>query len=475
MLTLTAALMSTLVAAEPAWPDRYSFGQPERSGDVAAWWMALEDPVLDDLIQKALDHNGDLRAGWARVDASEIQAQNAIAPLLPAVRFEAAGNVAPYNSLGFQFGGFPSGGFTPQVPGAPLETQFAGVTKDRPPLVFFSGSALFKGQWQLDLGRTVMNQRAASHDASAAENDVQQNQMVTARELTRAYFDLAAAKEQLTIIDQQIANQRTVLELTELRFDAGQSTAVDVLQQKQQLASTEALRPQAMTQVRILERQIGILIGTYESINVRTPERVPDLAPLSAVGQPEDLAEGRADVRAAKQRIDAAEARSWAAMLNFLPTLAFTGQAGAQAFMVEDPKSQWVWGAGAVFTLPIFQSGQNIQGFRAAKANEAVSKEQYFQLRRRVVQAVEMARVREDEISKQLAATRTQRDAADKARQESLARFEAGLVTYPQVLIAEGQAFQAELTLLTQRRQLLAARIDLLDALGGAFTQGVRP
>ena len=49
------------------------------------------------------------------------------------------------------------------------------------------------------------------------------------------------------------------------------------------------------------------------------------------------------------------------------------------------------------------------------------------------------------------------------------------MIPFTQVLLAENAAYTAELSILQQQRQMVAARIDFFDALGGAFTQGGRP
>jgi outer membrane protein TolC len=48
---------------------------------------------------------------------------------------------------------------------------------------------------------------------------------------------------QLALLEQQIDVDRDLLELTELRFEAGLTASVDVLQQSSQLAETESLVP----------------------------------------------------------------------------------------------------------------------------------------------------------------------------------------------------------------------------------------
>uniref|UniRef100_UPI0005BD7082 TolC family protein n=1 Tax=Chromobacterium haemolyticum TaxID=394935 RepID=UPI0005BD7082 len=53
------------------------------------WWKQFNDPVLDQLIAEALEHNQDLAAAAARVDEAAAQAGIARAQLLPALNANA--------------------------------------------------------------------------------------------------------------------------------------------------------------------------------------------------------------------------------------------------------------------------------------------------------------------------------------------------------------------------------------------------
>ena len=83
-------------------------------------------------------------------------------------------------------------------------------------------------------------------------------------------------------------------------------------------------------------------------------------------------------------------------------------------------------------------------------------------------QALRSASIREEELLAQVQAVAEQEEAARLALQESRARYIEGITPYLSVLTALSTWQAADLKLIDTRRQLLATRVDLYLALGGA-------
>lgn len=211
----------------------------------AAWWRALGDEPLNDLVEEALVENGDLAATRSRVLAAEAAAFQAVTPTLPHVSFDVTGNVAPRNALGFQFGGLSNlaGGGVPGQAPVPLPAQLQQVGRPRPAVVYYTGSALLSGGVQVDPGRSFFAWRAEvlQAEAAAGERDVQSLEL--ARQVAQTYYDVITAQQQREIIARQVELNREVLRATDLRFEAGEAEGLDVLQQRQNLAAVETLLP----------------------------------------------------------------------------------------------------------------------------------------------------------------------------------------------------------------------------------------
>jgi outer membrane protein TolC len=438
----------------------------------APWWSALGDARLSAAVDEALTNNGDLDAARLRASALDAGARMQLSPILPTVSFDVGGNVAPLDSLGFQFGGL--GGGAAGGAEVPLPAQLASSAKEESPLVYYTGSAMLSGRVQLDLGRTWMGHDAAKRDATAARHDRDAQALSVAQQVARTYYDLVAARAQVALVEQQIATNKGVLDVIELRFRSGGSASgLDVLQQRQNLAQTQTLLPSARANVRALEQQLAMLLGRESGEAPPTAGALPDVGPPPTLDDVAAMIEERPDVRAARERIEAASSRQTAAWLGFLPTFGLSAQAGQQAILIDEPNTQPVWGAGATLSVPLYVGGQRFASLDQASRSADAARAQLRQLRLRADQGARSALERENGLREQLAASQRQLEAAQLALDKSKERYVSGLASYQAVQIALNTTLGSRLTLLNTQRQLVDARLRLLDALGGTWTNGV--
>ena len=132
------------------------------------------------------------------------------------------------------------------------------------------------------------------------------------------------------------------------------SSCTDVLlQQRQQLASSEALLPRAQAGLTAAHGRLAIGLGQSPSATLPESNGWPEMGPTPSVGSPERLLVDRADVRAAVRQLESATAKRSAAYASLAPTLTLTGQYGRQYLTVDDTEDVENWGVGAVATLPL--------------------------------------------------------------------------------------------------------------------------
>ena len=475
--SIVCALLATGTAQvqdEPStseWPNAYitSLQRPagsDKAQGQGAWYLETGDPALDALIEQTLKNNESIRAQRARADVAHAQVLSQLSPILPNVRVELSGSTSPFDSLGFQFGGLPSGGFAINVPGTPLEDQFANVSKEQPPFVFYNASAYLRAGWQIDLGASYLNSIAAGRDADAADDDSAQSEAQNARTVIDIYLNAIMAQKQISIINAQIESGESLLALAKARLELAQGSSVDVLQQEQQVASLRASLQPVNAQLDNAKRQLALLSATYETLELNEELNFPGFidAPL---GSPEELAQNLPEVRAAKARLDASRIRSTSAWLSFLPTLGINAQAGGQSFITTSARNQLNWSLGGVITIPIFQSARNIQNVRLSSANEKALHAQYDAAKRRAVFVVESAANRVQALNAQAQQSQKQQRLAEGAFTESIPRFQKGAISFTQVLLAQNSAFISQLQNLNIERQRLGAHLDLLAATRG--------
>jgi NodT family efflux transporter outer membrane factor (OMF) lipoprotein len=416
----------------------------------ADWWKRFGDPKLNGLVDKAMDDSYDIASAESRIDEAEAVITQNLSPLLPTLTWDSSVNMAPLDSLGFQFGG-AAGGM---------------MMGDLPELYYTASSVLNLGV-EVDLtGRNVLAYQASKRDARASRHDLDQQSVVLTASIVSAYYDVVTAKSQLEIVEDQVATNDSLLELMELRFEHGQANAVEVLQQRQQVASTKTLLPQAQTQLRTFEQQLAVLVGDAPGTRHPVADTLPELGAPPAVGAPADLQHSRPDLRAASDRLEAAEKREKRARRQFAPSLRLSAQAGAQGIYIQDWNTQWFWGAGATLSVPLYSGQRTFGQLKQSKAQTRTAANQLSASTLVAMREVEDALIREQQQRDVLAAQIATAEAAQQAFDESLARYREGLSEYLPVLTSLTALQQAQLNVITAQRDLIAARIQLHRALG---------
>jgi outer membrane protein TolC len=462
-----------------------NYGDDAAADRAAPWWNRFPDQGLHRVLVDGLAQNPDLMAAEARVRLARAGTWSSLSALLPTVSFEAMTTEAPtdgmglspftagmtdygsaFESLGELLGGLvASSGMDPSaVP------DFSGGGSSELPDTYRSSSTMVKGAWAIDaFGRSTMTTIAAGKSARAAELSRKATMRTMAGQMAAAWYDLVAAREQVRVIESQVQASADLLELVELRYERGEASAIDVLQQRQQLAQIEALLPSAEAGRINAHGRLSIALGQAPSSPLPESNGFPELPPPPAIGSPSRLVNDRADVAAAVHQLEGARLRRGASISALLPTLTLTGQYGKNYLTMDDTEDVDTWGVGAVATVPLFAGGRTHAGIKAAKAERDIAS---MQLRASVlgaVQQIEAAIAGDQAAETRLAAVQRQTDAARAALTETRAHYSQGIAPYLFVLTATAADQAAQLAWLDAQRGRMQARIQLHSALGGSW------
>jgi NodT family efflux transporter outer membrane factor (OMF) lipoprotein len=446
---LTGVARAAPVEVEALVGAAYSVGQAPPVPD-DPWWTRLGDPRLAAYVDEALGGNRDLARSRAAVRQVEGARLGAVSPLVPSLNAVANTQIAPLETLGFGFG-------LPQDPTAP-KTYALG------------GAALEAGLQVDPFGGSLASLRAAGADVRAARDDLGDASASIAVLVAEAYLDVVAAAERVDVVEAQIAMNRDLLEVLELRYARGDAGVLDVLQQRQQLASTEAQLPTARLLFETAGQRLAVLLGRSPTALPEAGERLPEVDQAAPIGAPSDLVAHRPDLRAASERASAAQDRRWAATTALLPKIGLSGKAGWQYIDRGDFVDQTYWNAGGSVTLPIFNGGRAAGGIQQARAAADAQTAAFEGLLLTAVQQVEAAVAREQRQREAVVALEAQLTAADQAWVAAREQYLAGLTPFLNVQSALGRRQAAELALVQGRRDLLSARVAVGDAVGGPWT-----
>ncbi|MEQ8276098.1 MAG: efflux transporter outer membrane subunit [Deltaproteobacteria bacterium] len=431
-------------------PEQFSGGTATSSVAEGRWWSAFGDDALDDLEKRAFSHNLDLRRAFLRLERAMAVSDGANAAWWPTL--DASGNIS-HSQRAFPTGRNPDG------------SPIFGIVEQN------SGQLQLAAGYELDVfGRIKSQTSAADFDVLASRYDVDAMAMSISAQVAEAWYQLVEQRAVLQLIDAQVEANDTYLELTEARFGEGLATALDVLQQRQQVAGAKAQRPLVQARIQTLENQLAVLLGAPpKQVELAGQDAFPELPPLPGIGVPAELVRRRPDVRAAEARVVAADYRVGAAIAARFPALRLDGSLGLQIFSIATFFDGIIRSLTASLLAPIFDGGRRAADVDAAEATLEDAVTAYGQTVLVAFQEVEDALAREKRQREYLVEIDRQADAAKKTLDEALNRYLAGLTEYLQVLTALRQFQQVEQQQLSAQRQLISYRIQLCRSLGGSW------
>ncbi len=446
LLRLKRPLRFTLVAVL-SW---YVFGHNvvHAAGSGGRVWVShWRDAQLQDYLDRVVQYSPDLKAATARIREADAVARQARAPLFPELSAQAEGTIGPAGALGFQFGGGAAG---------------AG------PDYYLRGSATLNARYRLDAwGGDYLALASARWSERAARGDRAALAIALAATVSEAYFDAVYAREQYDVLRKQVKVGEQLLELTLMLYERGGSTALAVLQQKQQLSGTRAALPQARLLYRQSLQQLRSVLGFGATAEpLRTADVLRNLPPQPRLGSTKTLVKNRPDLKAARARVRAADKRAAGLWWGHLPTVELSAQAGYQALVLQETRELEFWSVSGLVSLPIFTGFRITSQVDEAKASARVAVGELEQAVFDALAEVRQALIFEKEHTRSLDAYAEQLKAANAALKESQRSYIEGGGDYLDVLSALNAQQTAELNTLQAKRSVFSARVALLQALG---------
>ena len=406
----------------------------------------FNDPELDTLVRRAVEHNQDLAAAAARVSQARALGGAARAEFYPQLALDAFAGRQRSLESGYRASDYAS------LPG------------------FLS--------WEIDLwGRLRKSNAAARSEARAVEALYASARLSLAAEVAETFYSLRAAQWEhgtlLRTLDARRRGHRIVAD----RAEIGTSSPLDLARAETELAAAEAALAEAKRAVAQLTHALDVLVARdpeerviEAARTVETPASLPSAPPVPANLNATVLL-NRPDVAAAQLSMDAASARIGVARTAFFPAISLTGSAGWEStelsgFVSADHR---VWSFGPRLYLPLFQGGRLRANLARAQAVFVETSANYRQTLLLAMREVRDALAVSRYLDEQISATQRMSAAARRAAELSHARYDAGSVSYLEVVESERSALDAERALHRLRGQRLVAAASLIRALGGSL------
>ncbi len=426
---------------------RWNRQSPESLPEPRSWWRLYKDPTLTSLVERSLAANQELAAADARVRQARSLSRVARSRYFPGITL---GTSAERSQTRFRGG---SDGGT----GSNLENSFAI------PITL---------SYELDLwGRLARQVESAQASEAAAEESLNALRLTIASEVAQTYWALRAVDADRALLARTVALRREAFGLLTRQRDAGAISGLDLSRAETEVATAEADRI-GLDRDRIeLVNALAVLGGaaaTGSSVPERTELPAPPSVPITV---PSELLRQRPDIRVAERQVAAANAEIGVATAAFYPSVSIGASGGLDAARLSQlfSSSALVWSIGPNLTLPI--TGQKLlraQREATVAAHEAASAE-YRQTVLNSMREVENALQGSAILVRR---QKAQEDAVASARQTfdlSSQRFDAGLVSFLDVVDAERTRLEAEQRTNAVRAERLAVSVALIKALGGEW------
>jgi len=412
-------------------------GAPADTEELATWWRRLDDPLLDDLVARALSGNLDLHAAMERVRKAHSQYDVAEAALWPTLR----GKVT----------------LTPHKPRKSSSKTATGL----------------EVIYNLDpFGALKRGVEAALADLGASEEDRRDAQVQLAAEVVQSYVDLRALQARVAIAERNLEAQSETEQLASWRAQAGLTNAIDVEQARTQVEHTRSQIPELRAALERTKNRLAILVGEAPGSLAEALERpgpIPEAPREIAVGIPAEALARRPDVRRAERQLAAETARIGVSKAAEYPNITFVGAVGTRAIS-PNPIGGVSAAAASEIAQVIFDHGAIKARLHGQKAVRAESLAHF--------QATALAAL--EEVEDSIATFSQEQDrrvelaaagaSAERAATLSRDSYASGLADFQVVLDSERSLYSLQDELVSSEQLVASDLVQLYRSLGGGWS-----
>lgn len=420
-----------------------------RRANELGWREFFTDPRLQAVIKTALDNNRDLRTAALRIEEARALYNIQSADLLPSLNGVASGSRSRVSSALSPTGASVVGSsYQVGLSLASFELDFFGRVRS--------------------LNDAALAQYLATAEARQAAH------ISLVAEVAKAYLAERAFSEQYALAQKTLEGRQSAYKLARQRFEVGASSALD-------LRLNDTLVGSARVALATLSRQRAQAGNALTLLAGAPLAQLPAAQALGAhgivselpAGLPADLLTQRPDIRAAEQRLLAANANIGAARAAFFPRISLTAGIGTASNSLSGlfDAGTRTWSFAPQLLMPIFDFGRNSNNLDLTQVRKNIAIADYEKSIQAAFREVADALAARASLNEQLEAQQLVTEAqADRLRLADL-RFRNGVANSLEVLDAQRELFNAEQSLVQTRLLRLTNAIDLYRSLGGGLQE----
>ena len=425
--------------------DQYKYAElnwiPTSAIQISAeqWWDIYQDPVLSHLMQQLNQENLTLKQAEARYQQAQALLDVQRANRLPNITANGSANRngAKNTSASSQFELGMQASWVPDVWGR--------------------------------VAKAIEGQQANLEAAGAELQAVKLSQQLLAAE---AYWNVRVLDAQINILQQTQQSYVRSVQILKNQYTAGMIARADVIQAETQLKQVQIQRIETQRERNLQENILAILQGLGVAQFQLMPQKIVFKVPALPTQLPSRLLIQRPDVLRAERDLAATHAQLGLAQTAWLPdvSIGLNSAVNSQIFSQLFQSPQYLWSAGLKAAAVLWDGGKRKADIAAAQAN-------YDEKSAAYKQAVLTGWKEVEDALMQSASFRQQQ--AEQAKLSALAvenervvtrRYNAGLVSYLEVVSAQNLRLQAEQSALALKQLQLKNTAQLIAALGGNYS-----
>ena len=445
------------VPVAPAWEEPHDQTAAAATPDIAwsNWWTVFHDPVLDNLETQAADANRDIRIAVAHVDQANAMARSVHSNQLPTVEAD------------------PSVSRTREAQDSP-----GNVTRPGPAATYNDLLLPLTLNYEIDAwGKIRRMVQSSNATAQASAADLRFVKLSVSASVALDYFSLREADAQLRIVDATVDALQHGYQIVDNQFQHGLVSQLDVSQAQTLLNQVRSQRDALNIQRAQMEHAIAELLGqTPEGFRI-APDPTLEAPPTIPAGVPSQLLERRPDVIASERSMAASSAQIGVAKAAYFPDFSIGALAGYESTY---PAAIMNW-QNAIASLigsataPVFTGGRLRANLDQSRASYRASVSEYeksvltaYQQVEDQLAALHFLSIQQTDATSAVTSARHEERIADN-------RYQAGLVSYLNVVYAEQTLLQNEQSEVQVSGQQLTATVVLVKALGGGWEDRPHP
>jgi NodT family efflux transporter outer membrane factor (OMF) lipoprotein len=411
------------------------------------WWKLYDDPVLNDMVQKALQQNTDLRVATANLERARADVQFAD----------------------------EQGGFSGAVSAAQDRTQVAGeqyLLSEKVPVANASDFGI-NVTYEIDLFGTLkrgVEAAKADSDAAIAAKDVARVTVVS--DVVRAYVENCGAGAELAVAQQALAEQKSRGELVARLHALGRADISETSRQDTAIREIEATIPTYGARQHIAQYHLAALLAespTELPGAVRECTHLPQLESEIPVGDGTALLKRRPDVREAERKLAASTARIGVSVGALYPKVilgASTGLTGITGDLGMGSTARWSVGPMVSWEFPANGARARIS---EARAEQRASLATFDGVVLQALKEVQSSLAGYGASMEQLTALERANTSAVDSANDVHRMFVGGRATYLDDLDASRTLTANNLSLTASKVNVALSQIDLFKSLGGGW------